>query len=75
MDQGSGCGQSKGIFVNFRRLNVDGEHHGEGGMQNDYIMSNCVDDDIRNREETELIIMRVAVHNEFEMSMKHGDFE
>lgn len=44
-------------------------------MQNDYIMSNCVDDDIGNREEIELIIMRVVVYNEFEMFMKYGDFE
>lgn len=55
-------------------MNVDGEHHGEGGIENDCIMSNWVDD-IWNREETALISMRVGVRNEFEMSVRHRDNE
>lgn len=51
------------------------EHHGEGGIENAYIMSNWVDDDVGKREETALISMRGDMHIEFEMSVRHGDIE
>lgn len=73
-DQSSGCWQRKCIFINFRTwLNVDDDHHGEREMENDYVLSIWVIDDIGNRGETALIIVRLDVHIKFEMSVRHKD--
>ena len=54
-------------------MNVDCEHDGEGGIENDCIVNNWVDDDIRNGEETALISIIVDMLMEFEISMRHRD--
>ena len=42
-------------------------------MENDYVLSISVIDNIGNREEKALIIMRVGVHIKFQMSVIHKD--
>ena len=42
-------------------------------MENDYVLSIWIIDDIENREETALIIVRLDVHIKFEMSVRHKD--
>ena len=39
-------------------MNVDDDPHGEGEMENDYVLSIWVIDNVGNREETALIITR-----------------
>ena len=74
LDQSSGCWQRECIFINFRTwLNVDDDHHREGEMENDYVLSISVIDNIGNREEKALIIMRVGVHIKFQMYVIHKD--